>query len=399
MAKKKKTKTTGGGGGEREGSSETDYHKFDDRPPRPPTNNNNNPSSSSTAGASKISSSSSRWKKYDEVKMKRTNSEHFSLGPSESFSQSGDFHKIFDDEDPKSAANSIYSQEAEEIYIVKQKYGYFSILFSIGQILVLICMIAGCGLAPLKINPMIGPYPDALSYWGGKNAVNIIDDKETWRLVTPIMLHAGIIHLLCNVAVQLETGAFFEREWGSTNWVIVYLVSAGGSSVLSVIYMPAAISVGSSGAVMGLFGAKLAEVIVRFCDRDKTTQARIAHQVRKEQCVGVTCSVIVVMLFSFIPYGKNSLREEKKPKKKRENAVIMHTYTHMYIHARACSAICRACVSTQLTQSRLRSTNCRLCHCWHRPRRTNASKTRQDCVLVDLRRCAPPQPLSHTRNV
>jgi hypothetical protein len=82
--------------------------------------------------------------------------------------------------------------------------------------------------------------------------------------------------------------------------------------------MPGAISVGSSGAVMGLFGAKLAEVIVRFCDRDKSTQGRIAHQVRKEQATGVTCSVIVVMLFSFIPFGKKAKENKTKQRKNTE---------------------------------------------------------------------------------
>jgi hypothetical protein len=142
-----------------------------------------------------------------------------------------------------------------------------------------------------------------LSDWGGKNAVNILDDGEWWRLVTPIFLHAGIIHLLCNIAVQLETGAFFEREWGSTNWMIIYLGSAVGSSVLSVICMPNSVSVGSSGAVMGLFGGKLAELICRACESTKTPQDRVRHSVRKEQLGGTLCAVTLVMAFSFIPYG------------------------------------------------------------------------------------------------
>ena len=236
------------------------------------------------------------------------------------FSQSEDFKRIFDrkrksqqQQDGQGALIAAQSegdetnsqfQEEEEVYLVKQHYGYCSIVFSIGQIGVLITMMVQCGVAPLNINPMIGPYPDALSEWGGKNAVNILDDGEWWRLITPIMLHAGVIHLLCNVAVQVETGAFFEREWGSRNWLIVYLTSAVGSSILSVIFMPDAVSVGSSGAVMGLFGGKLAEVICRACESNKTQQGRIGHQVRKEQCAGATCSVIIVMLFSFIPYGK-----------------------------------------------------------------------------------------------
>lgn len=193
-------------------------------------------------------------------------------------------------------------EEEEEIYVVKQRYGYLAILFSISQILVLIGMMWQCSIAPLNINPMVGPYPDALSYWGGKNAILIVDDGEYWRLLTPIFLHAGIIHLFCNISVQLETGAFFEREWGSLVWLIVYLTSAVGSSIMSCIFMPDTVGVGSSGAVMGLFGAKLSEVFCLACEKRLTKQEEIAHKVRMDECSGVMCSVILVMAMSFIPY-------------------------------------------------------------------------------------------------
>ena len=54
--------------------------------------------------------------------------------------------------------------------------------------------------------------------------------------------------------------------------------------------------------MMGLFGAKLAEVMVKYCEQIKTMQHRIAHEVRMEQCKSVTCSVIIVALFSFVPF-------------------------------------------------------------------------------------------------
>jgi membrane associated rhomboid family serine protease len=195
-------------------------------------------------------------------------------------------------------------EEEEEIYIVRQRWGYCSILFSVVQTIILAIMMIKCGVAPLNVNPMVGPYPDVLSDWGGKNAVSILDDGEWWRLVTPILLHAGVIHLLCNVAVQLETGAFFEREWGSPTWLTIYLVSAVGSSILSVIAMPNSISVGSSGAVMGLFGGKLSEACLRFFERVQCHQDHVAHKVRREQLVACLCSVLIVGLFSFIPYGE-----------------------------------------------------------------------------------------------
>ncbi len=109
---------------------------------------------------------------------------------------------------------------------------------------------------------MIGPYPDTLNYWGGKNAYYILSNHEYWRLVSPILLHAGVFHLICNVAVQLDTGAFWEREWGSFIWLIIYLVSAVWGSILSVIVIPNSVGVGSSGAVCGLFGAKMVRLIL-----------------------------------------------------------------------------------------------------------------------------------------
>ena len=192
--------------------------------------------------------------------------------------------------------------DPEEIYIVRQNTAYFSYIFSFLQIFILAWMMWQCSVAPLTINPMFGPYPDALSEWGAKNAVLILEDQEYWRLITPIMLHAGVLHLLANVLVQLEAGAFFEKEWGSVRWIVVYLGSALASSILSVIVQPDAISVGSSGAVMGLFGGKLSEVILKCGAKEESEEERTNAKVRKEQCLAVSCSVITVMAFSFVPY-------------------------------------------------------------------------------------------------
>ena len=196
---------------------------------------------------------------------------------------------------------TLYDQDGEPIYIVKQKRGYLSILFSLAQTVILIGMMIQCKVAPMKINPMIGPYPDALSYWGGKNSYDILYDHEYWRLFTPILLHAGVFHLVCNIAVQLDTGAFFEKEWGSIIWLIIYLGSAASGSVLSVIVSPNSIGVGSSGAVCGLFGAKLAEALCRCYESTKTDMKALSHAILCEQFASTLCTVILVLVFSFIP--------------------------------------------------------------------------------------------------
>ncbi len=184
----------------------------------------------------------------------------------------------------------------------KQRYAPLSTSFVIVQLIILPLMMWQCGVAPLEINPMIGPYPDSLNYWGAKNAVLIIEDGELYRLITPIFLHGGLIHLAGNVLVQIDQGNRWEKEWGSLIWIIIYIGSAIGSSVLSVIAMPDQISVGSSGAIMGLFGAKFAEIVVLCCERSTTLREFAAEQSRKKQACHVIFGIILVMAMSFIPY-------------------------------------------------------------------------------------------------
>jgi len=150
-----------------------------------------------------------------------------------------------DSSDEEEVYYSLEDLVEEDIYKLKQKRAYFSIFFSLIQTLVLIAMMIKCSVAPFRINPMIGPYPDGLDYWGAKNAYKIINDGESWRLLSPILLHGGVIHLLSNITVQLDTCAFWEKEWGSACWIVIYLTSGLGSSILSVLFKPNNISVGS----------------------------------------------------------------------------------------------------------------------------------------------------------
>jgi hypothetical protein len=82
----------------------------------------------------------------------------------------------------------------------------------------------------------------------------------------------------------------------------VYIESAFGSSILSAIAMPDQISVGSSGAVMGLFGAKFAEIFLLCCERSETRVGKAGERSRKEQACEVIGGIILVMAMSFIPY-------------------------------------------------------------------------------------------------
>lgn len=212
-----------------------------------------------------------------------------------------DADRSFDSEDCRRAeALGLVGEETH----YRQRFAPCSVMFCVVQCIILPVMMWQCGVAPLSINPMIGPYPDTLNYWGAKNAVLIVEDGELYRLVTPIFLHAGLIHLLGNVMVQAEVGNRWEKEWGSVIWMIIYMGSAVGSSIASTCFMPDNISVGSSGAVMGLFGAKFSEIFLLCCERSRSIRDLAAEKARKRQVCLVVGGLVIVSLMSFIPYGE-----------------------------------------------------------------------------------------------
>lgn len=181
----------------------------------------------------------------------------------------------------------------------QQEHGYLAILLTLSQTLILAAMMAFCGAAPLKINWSIGPYPDALSEFGAKNPYLMIEMNEWWRFFTPQLLNTGVIQLLCNAYVQLETAAFYEREWGSRRWGIIYFCSAVGSTIVASILDPNTIGVSSSSALMGIFGSKLAEVLTitifdTFYRRDGAAFRHLGRTL---------CSLVTVCLFCAAPYN------------------------------------------------------------------------------------------------
>ncbi len=132
----------------------------------------------------------------------------------------------------------------DDLNYVKQKYGNMSIVVSALQLFVLVMVLALCGFAPLNINPSIGPYPDALSLIGGTNSYEILRKFQLWRIVITPFLHAGILHFLCIVGIQLELGAFFEREWGSNVWLVIYAASSISSTFCDCCFNVDGVSVG-----------------------------------------------------------------------------------------------------------------------------------------------------------
>jgi rhomboid protease GluP len=82
-------------------------------------------------------------------------------------------------------------------------------------------------------------------------------DGEVWRLLGATFLHGGWWHAGGNAAGIVLAGSMVERALGAKRFVAIYLASALGGSVLSLLGHDV-VSAGASGAVLGTTGALVA---------------------------------------------------------------------------------------------------------------------------------------------
>lgn len=78
---------------------------------------------------------------------------------------------------------------------------------------------------------------------------------EWWRLFTPVLLHASLMHILFNMWALWILGPQIERGVGSLPFVSLYLASAAaGGAFVFLLGDAGTVAVGASGAIFGLFG-------------------------------------------------------------------------------------------------------------------------------------------------
>jgi membrane associated rhomboid family serine protease len=148
--------------------------------------------------------------------------------------------------------------------------GSAAFLLSLAQLAVFAASLSLRGFAPYDVNPGLGPWSDTLDFMGAKNAVKAARGEplgaapapglafsapQPWRLLSCIFLHGGLLHLALNMMLQLRLGLQAEFVWGSWRFLPVYFGSGVAASLWASLLMPGNISVGASGALMGVLGA------------------------------------------------------------------------------------------------------------------------------------------------
>ncbi len=95
---------------------------------------------------------------------------------------------------------------------------------------------------------------DFLLLYGAKINQFILQ-REFWRFLTPAFLHGSIIHLSFNMYAIYSIGPSLERKYGSTSFILLYIIGAVFGNVVSFLFSPN-ISLGASTAIFGLIAAQ-----------------------------------------------------------------------------------------------------------------------------------------------
>jgi rhomboid protease GluP len=95
---------------------------------------------------------------------------------------------------------------------------------------------------------------DLLAAFGAKINVNILAGQY-WRLITPVLLHASIIHIAFNMYALYVLGPGLEQHYGAGAFLAIYLISGFAGNVISY-WMSPNPSLGASTAIFGLVAAE-----------------------------------------------------------------------------------------------------------------------------------------------
>lgn len=154
------------------------------------------------------------------------------------------------------------------------------LLVTINVILFIVCMFTG----------------DWLYNIGAFSIRNVIEDREWYRIVTSMFLHADIQHIFSNMLILYYIGNVVEKHIGCLPYIVIYFLSgivgnmlSAGYEMLTGSYVS---SIGASGAVFGIEGALLMLVLIYKGKCTEMTAGRLVFSIAFSLYCGFTSSHI-----------------------------------------------------------------------------------------------------------
>ncbi|MEP7343069.1 MAG: rhomboid family intramembrane serine protease [Acidobacteriota bacterium] len=131
----------------------------------------------------------------------------------------------------------------------------------------------------------------------------LLREGDWFRLVTPIFIHGGLLHLFFNSYVLWANGPLVEWLYGSARFLLIYLLSGIGGVIGSYVWQEAVKnadvpSVGASGALFGLFG-----LLAVFGYRFKEVPTNFQRALRSSVLPAIVINLIIGFSVDFIDNG------------------------------------------------------------------------------------------------
>ncbi|MBI4512417.1 MAG: rhomboid family intramembrane serine protease [Deltaproteobacteria bacterium] len=128
---------------------------------------------------------------------------------------------------------------------------------------VTLSLIAVNVLVAVAVRLLLGPSEeDAVLLRAGANFKPAVAAGEWFRLLTSTVLHAGPVHLLVNMLGLWVLGRFVEPVFGRVRFFAIYLLAGWAGAGASFALGRGVLSVGASGALMGLLGAAIIDLVL-----------------------------------------------------------------------------------------------------------------------------------------
>jgi rhomboid protease GluP len=142
----------------------------------------------------------------------------------------------------------------------------------------------------LQIFSMYVTGSDLPYYYFGKFN-ELILQGQLWRLVTPILLHGSVPHILSNMYALFIIGPSIERSFGSRRFLALYLLAGMFGNVFSFLFTLAP-SLGASTSIFGLVAAQVVYVY-----RNRSFFGRAAQPM----LINLAVIIFINMAIGFLP--------------------------------------------------------------------------------------------------
>lgn len=111
--------------------------------------------------------------------------------------------------------------------IKRHLWTYFILAFCL-----LIALLSGIGSNIQSLEPLLIIQVEFVGNqaWYSRNFIEGING-QWWRLITPAIIHFGILHLVFNLMWWWELGHLLERHYGTFVFMLMFLVLAVGSNM------------------------------------------------------------------------------------------------------------------------------------------------------------------------